>query len=146
MYDEDIFRIQAALGAALYTYLHKDFWRKVKKAKSVQLKRRTYHFLFPSFNFKLQSAPISVNGINAIFNISQAKASRIKTLAASEKLIEVQKTYQKLNISKFDLEGLMQYSDIATNNIIYKEGKYYLQEIDHIIPFITIRKRKKLET
>lgn len=144
----NVYNIRAILGATLYTYLHKDFWRKVKssKEKSVRIKQRTYHFLFPSFNFKLEAAPISVNGVNAIFNISQAKASRIKTIATVEKLIEVQKTYRKIQISKFDLEGLKQFTSITTNNIIFREGNYYLQEIDHIIPLIPIRKRKKLET
>ena len=146
MYNQDVFRVQAILGAATYGYLHKDFWRKVKKEKSVQLKECAYHFPFPSFNFKLQPAPISVNGVKAIFNISKAKASRIKKLAASQKLIQVQKTFKKLSISKFDLEGLKQYTSIATNNIIYKEGNFYLQQIDHIIPLFPIRKRKKLET
>ena len=84
--------------------------------------------------------------MNAIFNISQAKASRIKTLAKSQKLIEVKKTFKKLEISKFDLEGLKKYHNIAANNVVYKDGNYYLQEIDHIIPLIAIRKRKKLET
>jgi len=146
MYNQDVFRIQAILGAATYGYLHKDFWRKVKKEKVVQLKECTYHFPFPSFNFKLEPAPISVNGVKAIFNISQAKASRIKKLANAQKLIQVQKTYKKLSISKFDLEGLKQYTSIITNNIIFKEGNYYLQQIDHIIPLFPIRKRKKLET
>jgi hypothetical protein len=146
MYNHDVFRIQAILGAATYGYLHKDFWRKVKKEKVVQLKECTYHFLLPSFNYKLQPAPISVNGVKAIFNIPQAKASRIKKLANAQKLIQVQKTYKKLCISKFDLEGLKQYTSIITNNIIFKEGNYYLQQIDHIIPLFPIRKRKKLET
>jgi hypothetical protein len=146
MYNHDVFRIQAILGAATYGYLHKDFWRKVKKEKFVQLKECAYHFPFPSFNFKLESAPISVNGVKSIFNISQAKASRIKTLAASQKLIQVQKTFKKLSISKFDLEGLKQYTSIVTNNIIFKDGNYYLQQIDHILPLFPIRKRKKLET
>jgi hypothetical protein len=32
------------------------------------------------------------------------------------------------------------------NDIVFKEGNYYLQEIDLIIPLFPIRKRKKLET
>ncbi len=142
----NVYNIRAILGAALYTYLHKDFWRKVKKEKFVQIKQRTYHFLFSSFNFKLEAAPIAVNGINALFNISQSKASRVKKLAAIEKLIEVQKAYTKIKISKFDLDGLKQFTSITTNNIIFRDGNYYLQEIDHIIPLIPIRKRKKLKS
>lgn len=148
MYNHDVFRVQAILGAATYGYLHKDFWRKVKKSKreGVQIKECTYHFPFPSFNFKLEPAAISVNGVKAIFNISKAKASRIKKLANDQKLIQVQKTFKKLSISKFDLEGLKQYTSIVTNNIIFKDGNYYLQQIDHILPLFPIRKRKKLET
>ena len=145
-YPNDIFRVQAVLGAALYGYLHKDFWRKVKKEKNVQIKQRTYHFLFPSFNFKLESAPVSVNGVKEIFNISKAKASRIKNLANKERLITIEKTFIQLDISKFELEGLKQYSDFNTNSIVYKNGKYHLQGIDHITPLFPIRKRKKLET
>jgi len=142
----NVYNIRAILGAALYGYLHKDFWRKVKKEKFVQIKQRTYHFLFSSFNFKLKAAPIAVNGINALFNISQAKASRIKTIAADQNLIEVQKTFTKIKISKFCLDGLKQYTSICTSNIVFREGNYYVQEIDHIIPLFPIRKRKKLET
>lgn len=141
-----MFHIRAFLGAALYGYLHKDFWRKVKKEKSVEIKQSTYHFLFPSFNYKLKPAPISVNGVNAIFNISIAKASRIKSLAAAYNYIEVTKTFRELNIKKFDLQGLKEFDLIATNNIIFKDNKYYLQEIDHIVPLFNIRKRRKLET
>jgi hypothetical protein len=145
-YPNDIFRVQAVLGAALYGYLHKDFWRKVKKEKNVLIKQRTYHFLFPSFNFKLEGAPVSVNGVKELFNISKAKASRIKNLAKKEKLISIEKTFQVIDISKFELEGLKQYSDAQTNSIVYRNGKYHLQGIDHIIPLFSIRKRKKLET
>lgn len=146
LYVNDVFHIRAFLGAALYGYLHKDFWRKVKKEKSVQIKQCTYHFLFPSFNFKLEAAPISVNGVKAIFDISIAKSSRIKSLAAAYKYIEVTKTFRELNITKFDLEGLKEFDLVSINNIIFKDNKYYLQEIDHIIPLFNIRKRRKLET
>jgi hypothetical protein len=81
-----------------------------------------------------------------MFNISQAKASRIKKQAEVENLIEVKKTFKKLNISKFDLNGLKQYCDEMTANIVFREGNYYLQEIDRIIPLFPIRKRKKLGT
>lgn len=144
----DTYNIRAILGAALYGYLHKDFWRKVKKSKrkGVRIKQRTYHFPHPSFNFKIESAPISVNGVNAIFNIPIAKASRIKSLAQAYNYIEVTKTFRELHITKFDLMGLKEFDLVATNNIIFKDNKYYLQEIDHIVPLFNIRKRKKLET
>ncbi|MBZ9629536.1 hypothetical protein LB465_01995 [Salegentibacter sp. LM13S] len=40
--------IKAITGAIIYGYLHKDFWRKVRRKKRVQIKGSTYHFCPPS--------------------------------------------------------------------------------------------------
>jgi len=146
IYFEDIHCIRAILGAALYGYLHKDFWRKVKREKSVLLKGNTYHFLSPSFNYKNQFAPVSVIGVHKIFNISQAKASRIKKLASNAGYIKVKKKFKKIGLSKMDVVYSKKYDTNNSQNIIFKNKSYYLQQIDHIRPFFDIRKRKKLET
>ena len=146
IYFEDIYRIRAILGAALYGYLHKDFWRKVKREKSVQIKGSTYHFLSSSFNYKKHKAPISVNGIREIFNISKPKASRLKKLAFNAGLITVKKQYKKLELDKRGVNYHKKYYPEITKNVIYKNGHYYLQLIDLILPLFNIRKRKKLET
>ena len=52
--------IKAVTGAVIYGYLHKDFWRKLKRKKSVRLKGSTYHFLSPKLNYKEKPAPVSV--------------------------------------------------------------------------------------
>ncbi|MBO2543197.1 hypothetical protein J0871_02090 [Salegentibacter sp. BDJ18] len=56
--DFDSYRnIKAITGAIIYGYLHKDFWRKVRRKKSVQIKGSTYHFLSPHFNYREAPAP-----------------------------------------------------------------------------------------
>ena len=47
-------KLDAVTGAVIYGYLHKDFWRKVKQKKSVQIKGCTYNFPKFNFNFKNQ--------------------------------------------------------------------------------------------
>ena len=56
------YKIQAVTGAVIYGYLHKDFWRKVKRKKSVHIKGSTYNFPSSTFNYKKQCAPVSVIG------------------------------------------------------------------------------------
>jgi hypothetical protein len=143
---QDIQCIRAILGAALYVYLHKDFWRKVKREKSVLIKGNTYHFLSPSFNFKNHFAPVSLIGVQKIFGISQAKASRLKQLAYNAGYIKVKKKFKKIDLSKEDVSYIKKYDVNHARNIIFKNRSYYWQQIDHIRPFINIRKRKKLET
>lgn len=70
--------IKAITGAVLYGYLHKDFLRKVRRRKSVQMKGSTFHFLFPNFICQEAAAPITLSGINKIFNLSVSTASRLK--------------------------------------------------------------------
>ena len=144
-YFEDIHRIRAILGAAIYGYLHKDFWRKVKRERVVQIKGCTYHALSSSFNYKNHNAPISVYGVRKIFNISIAKISRLKTLSHNEGLIKVEKVYEKYDIDKLHALMIKKYHPERTRNLIYKDGIYQLQQIDHILPLFDLRRRKKLE-
>ncbi len=143
-YFEYIHRTRAILGAAIYGYLHKDYWRK-QRERIVTIKGVTYQSLSSSFNYKNHSSPISVYGVNKIFNISIPKASRLKKFAANEGLIKVEKQYKKLDIPKFGVDGFKEYYPEVTNNLIYKDGNYYLQIIDLILPLFDIRRRKKLE-
>lgn len=143
-YFEYIHRTRAILGAAIYGYLHKDYWRK-QRERIVTIKGVTYQSLSSSFNYKNHSSPISVYGVNKIFNISIPKASRLKKFAANEGLIKVEKQYKKLDIPKFGVDGFKEYYPEVTNNLIYKDENHYLQQIDLILPLFDIRRRKKLE-
>lgn len=140
---KDLTNIRAFIGGVIYTYLHKSFWRRVKKEKSVQLKGSTYHFLFPSFNFKMSYAPIAITGVNKMFNISISKASYLKREAARCGYIKLKKNYSETVVSKADLKVLTKYDDFQ-KNIVFHKGKYCLQLIDSILPQMPIRKRKKL--
>lgn len=62
--------IKAITGAIIYAYLHKAFWRKVRRKKSVQIKGSTYHFLSPNFNWKEAPAPVSVLGVQHLYNLT----------------------------------------------------------------------------
>ncbi len=85
--------IKAITGTILYGYLHMDFWRKVRRKKSVQIKGSTYHFLFPAFNYTEAPAPLSVLGLCKIFKISPSTASRLKDCAVKHWLLEIKKNY-----------------------------------------------------
>ena len=136
--------LKAVSGAIIYGYLHKDFWRKVRKKKSVQIKGCAYHFLSSKFNFKKVPAPVSVYGVNAIFNISTATASRIKNAAAKEQLISLKKNYTMNSLNSEAMHKYLKYND-SKHNLVYKNGKYVLQLIDTIFPLFYFRKRKSLK-
>lgn len=137
--------IKAITGAILYAYLHKDFWRKVRRKKSVQIKGSTYHFLSPYFNWKETPAPISVLGACNIFNISPSTASRLKDCAFKQHLLEVRKNYGATVPNKKAMEYCLDYND-RRNNIVFQQGNYRFQLIDTILPLFLFKKRQKLKT
>ncbi|SHF46068.1 hypothetical protein SAMN05444483_101196 [Salegentibacter echinorum] len=137
--------IKAITGAIIYGYLHKDFWRKVRRKKSVQIKGSTYHFLSPHFNYKEAPAPLSVLGIGSIFQISAATASRLKNCALKQKLLKVNKNYGAMIPNKMALELCLGYND-KPNNIVFVQGSYRFQLIDTILPLFLFKRRKKLKT
>ncbi|MCF1420317.1 hypothetical protein [Mangrovimonas futianensis] len=140
-----ILNIKAVAGAVIYGYLHKDFWRKVKSKKSVQIKGSTYHFPTPKFNYKDKLAPVSVLGVSAIFNFSPATASRLKNSALKAGLLQVQKNYSKLKVNKNAMVLYCKYRE-ERQNIVFKDGNHYLQLIDTICPLFYFTKRKSLKT
>ncbi|MFO8147175.1 MAG: hypothetical protein ACQEWG_12755 [Bacteroidota bacterium] len=137
--------IKAITGAILYGYLHKDFWRKVRRKKSVQIKGSTYHFLSTHFNYKEAPAPVSVLGTCSIFEISPSTASRLKNSAEKQKLLEVKKNYGDIVPNKKAMELCLEYND-KRNNIVFYQGNYRFQLIDTILPLFLFKKRKKLKT
>jgi hypothetical protein len=139
------YKIQAVTGAVIYGYLHKDFWRKVKSKKSVQIKGSTYNFLTSTFNYKKQYAPVSVIGVNKIFEISNSTASRLKKSAADEQFIKLKKNYSKPIVNLKIEKGMINLYD-SPKDIVYKGGGYRFQLIDTIYPLFYFIKRKKLKT
>ncbi|WP_081209356.1 hypothetical protein [Salegentibacter sediminis] len=137
--------IKAITGAIFYGYLHKDFWRKVRRKKSVQIKGSTYHFLSPHFNYKEAPAPLSVLGICNIFQVSPSTASRLKDCAVKQKLLAVEKNYGTEVPNKKAMELCLDYND-KRNNIVFYQGNYRFQLIDTILPLFLFKKRQKLKT
>jgi hypothetical protein len=133
--------LDSVIGAVLYGYLHKDFWRKVKKKKSVHLKGSTYSFPKFNFNFKKHPAPVSVYGVQQIFDIPIASASRLKKAARKAKYLRVKHTFK--NISNSEATTLKYIKNIK--ELRYYKGKYYLQSIDTVCPLFYFKKRKSLE-
>ena len=137
------YKINAVTGAVIYGYLHKDFWRWVKKEKSVQLKGSTYNFPKFNFNYKDKPAPVSIIGVNQIFDIPQSTASRLKKAARKEKLLLVKKNYSEefKNADAKELRG-----PGHMKNAVTIDGKCYLQLIDTVCPLFEFSKRKSLKT
>ena len=90
---KEIQNIQGLIGGAIYIYQFYDFWRKVKRERIVRIMGRTYNFLSPSFNFKEHHAPVATTGIEALYGISQSKASNLKRAAMKSTIIKVKKDY-----------------------------------------------------
>ena len=139
----NIQNIQAITGAVIYGYLHKDFWRKVKREKVVQIKGCTYCFLSPRFNYKEQYAPVSVYGVNQLFNISKATASRLKNSAFKERYIKLKKNYSDPIPGQSGIKEMVSLFETEPN-LVYKKGKYRQQLIDTTYPLFNFKKRKSL--
>jgi len=142
---KNYYKIKAVTGAVIYGYLHKDFWRKVKKRKSVLIMGSTYHSPSYKYNYKEQLAPVSVNGVAAIFNISKATASRLKNEALHESLIVVKKNYSKKTFNKEIIKKCLNFNDQKQTAVFYK-GEYHLQLIDTVYPLFQFVKRNSLKT
>ena len=143
VYHSNIQNIQAITGAVIYGYLHKDFWRKVKRKKVVQIKGCTYCFLSPRFNYKEQYAPVSVYGVNQLFNISTATASRLKNSAFKEKYIKLKKNYSDPIPGQSGIKEMVSMFE-TESNLVFKKGKYRQQLIDTTYPNFHFKKRKSL--
>jgi hypothetical protein len=136
-------QLKAISGAVIYGYLHKDFWRKVKREKSLQIKGSSYHWITLKYNYKIQAAPVSVYGVEAIFGIPIASASRLKKLAEENKLIKVKKNFSENVFTEAERKYYNKESDVR--NIVYSKKKNRLQLIDTITPLFNFSKRKSLE-
>lgn len=142
---KEIQNIQGLIGGAIYIYQFYDFWRKVKRERIVRIMGRTYNFLSPSFNFKEHHAPVATTGIEALYGITQAKASRLKRAAIKSSIIKVKKDYQKLDFSHSEIKLMMKYGNLPLHVKQFK-GLFYLQSIDLVLPLKQIKKRPKLTT
>lgn len=144
---KDVTHIRATLGAILYTQLYKTYCKKhFKKRRSNVLRSESANKPFAFSSDIKRLAEISVLSVENIFGLSINKASRIKTLAAKHKLIEVHKQYSKLNFNEVNAARKSNKYNDMSQNIIFKNGCYYLQHIDKIYSDLYFKRRKKLET
>lgn len=139
----DLYRLKAFVGAGIYAYLHVVYLKRQREKESVRKKGRTYHFLQSRRN-RRTAAPVSVNGVEKIFNISKAIASRLKKAAEKERLIKVKKHYSR-PISKDIFQWSLKYNDLP-QKIVFRRKKYRIQLTDTITPFFSFTRRKKVKT
>jgi hypothetical protein len=136
-------KIYSVTGAVIFAYLHRDFWRKVKRDKVVTLEGVTYYSLSFKTDFRKSPAPISVYGAEKIFNIPATTLSYLKNLAANENLITVKKNFTEIPVDKLTMEKMASFYS-AKKNLIFINDQYYLQLIDLISPNLTFSKRKSI--
>mgnify|MGYP003114090220 CR=1 FL=1 len=137
-------QVKAVTGAVLYSYLHRGFWRRLAKRKSVQIMGSTYNFPHSKFNFKRKPAPVSVSWISNFFGISQASASLLKSEAENIHLLKVKKNYGTLIADKINMLKSLKY-DESKPNIVWHKGHYRFQLIDTIYPLFYFTKRKSIK-
>nr|WP_294894748.1 hypothetical protein [uncultured Pedobacter sp.] len=125
-------------GAILYARLYRNIRSKEKTGRLVSSKGGTYTnfpVLSPSDNHK----PIATTGVNKIFpEISIISASRLKNSAKACKLLSVKKNYLDLNLDAKYLPHVQK----LTNQVKIKDGRLYLQQIDTVLPFIQLKRRR----
>ncbi len=139
----DLYRLKAFIGAGVYAYLHSIYLKRQREKESVQKKGRTYHFLLSGRGRK-KAVPVSVNGVEKIFNISKAIASRLKKAAEKERLIKVKKRYSR-PINRDILQWSLKYNDLP-QKIVFRRRKYRLQLTDTVTPLFSFTRRKKMKT
>jgi len=135
--------VYALTGAVIFALLHSDFWRRVHKDKVVVLKGATYKSKSFRTSQKKSPAPVSIYGVNSIYKISVTSVVRLKKLAVNLKLLTVKHIYSEYPVDKFIVEENASF-DLSKNNVVFRKGAYYLQEIDHITPNIFFSKRKNV--
>jgi hypothetical protein len=96
----DLSNIHAFIGGALFTYLHRDYWRKKKKRRLEREKGRTYTATLPFSKKSLKQAEISILGVAKIFNLSTSKVASLKHQAAKMEYITIQKELQRVRVSR----------------------------------------------
>lgn len=121
------------LGGIVFSYLHKKFWRWVKRERSVSIKGETYHSLSPSLNPKNEFAPIATTGIEALLKISRSKASDLKREAVKHEFIKVKKSFHRIEHPKEVVKELQRIGELP-KNIKTKDNVCYLQSIDLVLP------------
>lgn len=140
---KDVHNIEAVIGTAIFTYLHKVFWRKVGRDKVVRIKGRTFHSLSPHASSPSQKhAPIASTGVNQLYRISISKASRLKTKAHQYGWLQVQKSLVFVpEVSAAEVPLLQKYY-CDSSRLIVMGGRACLQRIDLVLPLIPLRKRQ----
>ena len=102
-------QVKAVTGAVLYSYLHRGFWKRLAKRKSVQIMGSTYNFPHTRFNFKRKPAPVSVSWVSNFFKISQASASIYKSEAEKCFYLNVKKNYGAMVHDKTSMLKSLKY-------------------------------------
>ncbi|PQB04118.1 hypothetical protein [Aureitalea marina] len=137
-------KIKALTGAVIYGYLYLDFWIKLRRKKRVRIKSRTYQFLSVRFDYRNTPAPVSIYGIEKIFNIPKSTASLLKKEAQCENYLKVIKDFSDPIGSKREMLQWCKLNDLK-ESIVYYEGNYHFQLIDLILPQFSFKKRKSIE-
>ncbi|MCC8358361.1 hypothetical protein [Salinimicrobium sediminilitoris] len=139
----DLYRLKAFIGAGIFAYLHSIYLKRQREKESVQKKGRTCHFLLSGRSRK-KAVPVSVNGVEKIFKISKAIASRLKRAAEKERLLKIKKNYSR-PISKETVRWCLKYSGLP-QKIVYRRRRHRLQLTDTITPLFSFTRRKKMKT
>lgn len=139
-------KLEAITGAIIFGYLYKNYWRKLRRRKSVLYKGSTFNFPAPQYPHKKKGlAPVSVLGVNQLFALSASTASRIKRAAQKEGYLFIKKNFLPVIPYPGMLERCLKYND-KRKNLVYHEGKLCLQLIDTVFPHFQFTRRQSLKT
>tara|TARA_R110002049_G_scaffold101964_3_gene247250 strand:+ start:10492 stop:11214 length:723 start_codon:yes stop_codon:yes gene_type:complete len=143
---KDVTHIRATLGAIIYTQPYKTYCRKHFKRSSNVLKSRSADETITFSCDTKKYAEVSVLSIKDFFGITINKAVRLKQAAERWGLIEVKKQYLKLQKNQvYAAKKGNEYRD-ESQNIVFLNGDYYIQQIDKIYTELYFKRRKKIET
>jgi len=134
----DLKNFPAWCGGAFYAYLYK--LRKGANYKHDFLKGKSKQaYNAPSF------LPVATAGVERIFQLSRATATRYKLLAKRAGYLEVEHRFKKLGVPKSEIkyfrEGVPSWYN---QKLVLIKGELYEQLPDVVLPHISLSKRKSL--
>jgi|688.fasta_scaffold744705_1 hypothetical protein len=161
--EKEIEKLDAWLGGILFSICHRAYWRKnIEKfntgQKELRIGKNIYYNIsgkgkgcvqhkegtnkalsFPNLYF--EAAPIALIGVSKYFSIDKSKINRLKNAAERSGYLEVEHSFEKVEIPVKDVKNYNVYTEEKYAKI--KKGKVYTVEIDIVLPANLTKKQLK---
>ena len=138
----EINNMRAVIGAVIFGYLHRLYWRKQIRLGSVSIKGGTSKVPRGLFRYLMKDgAPIALSGVEKVLGIPKRKAQHLKELAEKFQYIETKAHLIPTDLKSSDIR-LLKRNSIDTNHYRFVNGFYFIQNPDRFTINFTFCNRK----